>query len=34
MYGDPAKLGPVNCILIILQLSFAGIIVLLLDELL
>ena len=34
MYGDPAKLGPINCILIILQLSFAGIIVLLLDELL
>jgi protein transport protein SEC61 subunit alpha len=34
MYGDPSKLGPINCILIILQLSFAGIIVLLLDELL
>jgi len=34
MYGDPSKLGPINCILIILQLVFAGIIVLLLDELL
>jgi protein transport protein SEC61 subunit alpha len=34
MYGDPAKLGPINCILIILQLTIAGIIVLLLDELL
>jgi protein transport protein SEC61 subunit alpha len=34
MYGDPSKLGPINCILILLQLSFAGIIVLLLDELL
>jgi len=34
MYGDPSKLGPINCVLILLQLSFAGIIVLLLDELL
>lgn len=34
MYGDVAELGAVNAILIILQLFFAGIIVLILDELL
>ena len=34
MYGEPASLGVVVCMLIILQLLIAGIIVLLLDELL
>ena len=34
MYGPPAEIGVVNSILIIAQLSFAGIIVILLDELL
>jgi len=34
MYGDPAELGFGNCLLIISQLFFAGIIVLILDELL
>jgi protein transport protein SEC61 subunit alpha len=34
MYGDLADIGAINAILILLQLFFAGIIVLLLDELL
>eukprot|EP00123_Amoebidium_parasiticum_P009656 comp19624_c0_seq1/m.23151 comp19624_c0_seq1/g.23151 ORF comp19624_c0_seq1/g.23151 comp19624_c0_seq1/m.23151 type:complete len:475 (-) comp19624_c0_seq1:185-1609(-) len=34
MYGEPSQLGAGICILIVVQLSFAGIIVLLLDELL
>lgn len=34
MYGDPADLGPGICLLIIIQLFCAGLIVLLLDELL
>jgi protein transport protein SEC61 subunit alpha len=34
MYGDPSTLGAGNAVLIILQLFFAGIIVLILDELL
>jgi len=34
MYGDIDKLGAWNAILIIIQLSFAGIIVIMLDELL
>lgn len=34
MYGEPSKVGVVNAILIVLQLVFAGIIVICLDELL
>jgi protein transport protein SEC61 subunit alpha len=34
MYGDLAQLGAGNAILIILQLTFAGVVVMLLDELL
>jgi protein transport protein SEC61 subunit alpha len=34
MYGDVRELGPVNAVLIILQLFLAGIIVICLDELL
>merc|ERR1719159_253770 len=34
MYGDPADIGPGVCLLIIIQLFIAGLIVLLLDELL
>ena len=34
MYGDISQIGAINAILILLQLFFAGIIVLLLDELL
>ncbi|GAB1598129.1 protein transport protein Sec61 subunit alpha-like 1 [Argonauta hians] len=34
MYGDPAEIGPGVCLLIIIQLFVAGLIVLLLDELL
>jgi len=34
MYGDVSKLGPGNALLIILQLTFAGIVVIMLDELL
>jgi len=34
MYGDVAQIGTINSILIVLQLTFAGIIVILLDELL
>jgi len=34
MYGDLEKIGAANAILIILQLTFSGVIVILLDELL
>nr|BAN40696.1 protein transport protein Sec61 subunit alpha isoform, putative [Entamoeba invadens] len=34
MYGEPSELGLFNCFLILLQLFFAGLVVLLLDELL
>jgi protein transport protein SEC61 subunit alpha len=34
MYGDPSDIGPGVCLLIIIQLFVAGIVVLLLDELL
>ena len=34
MYGDPSNIGPGVCLLIIIQLFIAGLIVLLLDELL
>lgn len=34
MYGELSDLGPVNAILILSQLFFAGVIVILLDELL
>jgi protein transport protein SEC61 subunit alpha len=34
MYGDVSQLGMINSILIVMQLSIAGLIVILLDELL
>jgi preprotein translocase subunit SecY len=34
MYGPVSQLGPITSLLIVMQLSMAGIIVLLLDELL
>merc|ERR1740116_711253 len=34
MYGDPADIGPGVCLLIVIQLFWAGVVVLLLDELL
>jgi protein transport protein SEC61 subunit alpha len=33
VYGDLAQLGLINAVLIVAQLSFAGVLVLLLDEL-